>query len=290
MPGAMLRPIRGNTESVQNDSVTGAVPRQAAGRGFSLIELLVVVSVLAVLLAIGVPLLAKSRERARVAADLSQLSQHAKIVGGVYFASSKDAFPWFTRPLPEPTVISCSAQSFSRAIRYFDSYNIWNVALADGFYDGLPWGRMFRSPTIPRSIVVNAGGPESPLTDYLYPCVFLGAPDQWRIRGYSSAPIHLRATRLTEVMFPAQKVLLWSAPDGVYGAELSSTNGAALNAAFVDGHASPLQSQSIRTEFAGDIIDQAFGDHFNRSPNSLLHTWHGVAGRDVGAGNPSDEE
>jgi|GEM_PF-420494 len=259
-------------------------------RAFSLLELLVVVLILGILLALGVPIFAKSRDRARVASDLSQLSQHARIIGGVYLSSSAEAFPWFARPVPEPTLVSCVAQSFSYPIRYFDSYNIWNVALADKFYDGLPWGRVFRSPTIPRSIVVNAGGPSSPVTDYLYPCVFLGAPDQWRLRGYTTAPTQLRATRVSEVAYPTEKVLLWTSSDGVYGSEMPRSPRAAFNAAFVDGHAASAPLSNLRLEFAGDIVNNDYGDHYARSLPSLLHTWHGVAGRDVGAGNPADEE
>jgi len=256
----------------------------------SILELFVVLAIVAILVALAAPAFVRLRERSRVALQLSLLSQHGAVVGGTYSSDFKDAYPCFARPTPHPTVIECKGVAYRDEIRYFDSFWTWNIALADRYYDGSPWGKKFRSP-LALSGHGGAGGPARSYTDFWYPCVFLGDPDHWRQKGYADPPAQLRGTHVSEVRHPSEKVLIRAAiPAGSF-VDFRLTG--EVHAAFVDGHATVVHPSKMRREFGGDGAPSDWNlwtPHPGRWVDGLFHTWHGIAGRDIGTGDPQEEE
>ncbi len=168
--------------------------RSSPSPGFSLVEVLVTISVIALLLTLMVPALRAVRKKGRESAILAGTRQHVSVLT-LYTHDFKDSHPWAGTPdadgrnfLPLPA----SSEVFPSY--YFQLSSTWTLLLA-GYYDGLWPHPSQRNPSGGR----GAG--------YQYSCAMLADPAYWHPVS-AGARRHLRATATHEVRYPDRKALL----------------------------------------------------------------------------------
>lgn len=245
--------------------------RGAVSRGFTLVELLLVIALIAVLVALTLPGLGGSREAAVRATGLSYLRSHVAIMAQ-YSSDYKDSFPYFTDPGATTTVIR-TARGDVVSLRYFEAFAFWNYALADGYYNGNPDDQSFY-PGRP-----IAGGP----TLLSYGCCFIADPGFWnpRTRTWTG---QFHPTRLSSVRHPSKKALLswfdttrFDIPNNIIDPSWQTLP---VGLGIVDGSARSIPLKDVVYGYQsgdGSILNSV---HLNDSPPAL-HTLDGIYGRDV---------
>jgi len=241
--------------------------------GFTLIETILVVIIIALLLFLIAPSLTGARTAARRTASLAQLRSHAAVFA-TYGIDWADSLPYFTDPGATKTIVRYG-RGGALALGFFEAHFAWNYPLADGYYDGQRHQGSFFVPTPWRG--------SSPFTDYYYPCAFIARPEYWRTPTRRDDGSQLRSTRFAEVHYPSRKSLLvarWpllemAEQSGVLGQPWHSTDFAA-----VDGSARSYQLSEIRPgEPTGDGSNAPGALHVVDFPPAM-HTWGGVQGWD----------
>jgi len=247
----------------------------ASTRGFTLVETILVVMLIAILVSLSLPSLARIRERGRTTVSLSNLAGHSAIAT-MYANDFKSLMPYATTPRPgEVSVVRCLSRRIAVRGNYFSMTGLWHIALADGYYDGNPWHKSLASP-----INYYRVGTDVPMlgSDYLYACSFLASPEYYNDTTHMLPPRQLRAVRIDEVLFPSAKfVFLDYASSGINSMSLIPTG-------FSDGHAAATTFQDDLMYQGGDSGDPnvfiPYGGHFpGKLP--LPHTVDGVRGRDT---------
>ncbi|GJQ30524.1 MAG: hypothetical protein HBSAPP03_24080 [Phycisphaerae bacterium] len=259
-PAMMLVMLRAN---VEKPNIIGANTR--GRRGFSMTEVLIVIVVIAALLAIAFPVIRHVRRSGRDSVTLNNLRQHA----GVFLLYSQDyreQFPYFTKPLPGDSTWIEDRDGRVWKVHYFSAYYMWPVVMSYGYYNATGSRDGFRSP-------FHVEVPDH-FWDYQYPCTFIADPAFWRPETRLMPPAQFRAIRLTDIAFPAFKVLmsddcLWHAsrrgsPQGAGGC--------------VDGHAEIIASHRMSPYYRPGETSFEYGRHV--SDNPLLHTLDGCSARD----------
>jgi len=270
----MLSSLRASWVPLSRGSVQGVALPGGAGsreRGFSLIEVLVVLAVIAVLVALAIPAIGYMRQRGRESVTLSNLRHHSTVFVS-YAHDYRDTLPYFTVPLPgESSPIQIPGGNVFYTF-YFEAYATWKFALSPGFYSGNPVHPTFRSPLQP------AGAAQ--FFDYTYPCTFLADEHYWRSETRTFPPYQLRPVKLGDVAFPDVKVVIsdeaaWNAP--VKARSRSGAGGC------IDGHAEFVSWGRMTPQYAiGDGVVSPFFDytrHFG-AYNAFLHTVGGASERD----------
>jgi hypothetical protein len=150
------------------------------------------------------------------------------------------------------------------------------VALVDSHYDG-KWNDLsLRSPfDRPTPFVYTGYG-------YVYPCVFIAAPEYWDRTTRMLPPTQLRGTKVSDVLYPDLKALLVDDSSRYVAWNENSKQGVVT--AQVDGRATA-------TRLSGILPGYQDADGFNLPPyleahagggiSDLLHTQQGVRGRDI---------
>lgn len=260
--------------------LAGRKPRRSTGvittmrtptsecRGFTLIEVLVVVALVGLLIGLLAPSIGGVKDKARVANTLANLRSHASIFTA-YSGDFRDTMPAATYPTGL-SIIRCPSQGIAVKAKYFDMARLWQIALADGYYNGDPSSMSFRSPLNPYSKGVG----RLIETDYWYACSFLASPEFYNETTRALLPQQLRAVRLGEVVFPGAKSLLaeyalsWGPPGAAW-------------TAYTDGHADESTVVTELTHKSGDGAQSYdYNGHFPADSYPLLHTENGVRGRD----------
>ena len=244
--------------------------------GWSLIELLVALSIITLLLAMMMAGLRAARERARDGLSAGYLRAHAQAMT-VYTNDHRAFYPYFT----EPGFLSkkLTGGGTERWVSYFDAHRTWHIALADDYYQGT-----VRDPSFfPPQYREDGGGFWPVETGYHYACAFIADPAYWN--PYTRmGPSQYRATRISEVRFPSLKALLvesWPFVERV--GEPGGMRKYPLPAAMCDGSARALTMNEQRNGYErGDGVqfDRDGAVHFTDWPR-LLHAIDGVRGRDV---------
>ncbi len=238
--------------------------------GFTIIEVLVGVAVIAVLLAVSTVSLRHARGAARLAASLANIQSNAQAFH-LYSGDFSDVLPYFTHGFANGATLTGGGSAIG-GVRYFDAHQTWPIALADGYFNGSAALRVFRTPRVadglPRVLIQP---------DYLYGCVFIASAEFWN-PSTRTGPSQFGATRLNEVVYPDSKALLSEDPSRLPTAESSL-----LVTSFCDGAARPTPRAQWNNGYERGDGPQFMADgavHFSASPWPL-HTVDGVRGRDV---------
>lgn len=256
------------------------IPAEGA-RGFTIIELIVVVMITALLVTLLAPSLRGMRDRARQAVSLSNLRSNAQIFAA-YSGDFADILPYFTDPAATATVIRCERASV--VAPYFGAHNTWNIALADGYYGGDYLSPVLFAPGYGPEAVHGTG----PLTSYWYPCVFLAHPDYWSERTRRPGRSQWRPSRFADVTYPSKKVVLFAFFPYVQGLHTGFvTKRDTSEIALIDASARPVRIAELAP-------GHPYGDGFPDPPNPTglgwghplswpkpMHTLGGIRARDV---------
>lgn len=215
---------------------------------FTLVEVLVVITVIALLIAISIPALAGARVAAREAVSLSNMRQSA-IAMHTYTAAHDSTYPYFeagtwllTTPLGDIPISAIHPG-------HYDLSLYWPTLM----HDLLPWHQHFESWVGPGSWEGRpwdrngfAGGSAS----YHLTRSFLSRPEAWDPGVTDDAPFR-RPVRLADVHHPSSKVML-------YDQDLTQRDSLKIKdrdpdrrpAAFPDGHAAQKRRSKARAPAA----------------------------------------
>lgn len=232
----------------------------APRRGFTLIELIVVVAVIGIVLSIALPTLGRAREGARVATSMKQSSQLFAAVS-VYANDHRGLVP--TPPAKWPGLY------FSFAV-----FGDWDSLLhQNGYVDQVLYSPYYGRPIYAR---------------YSMSCSLLAQPDYWLESSHFFNPLHLRTpVKLDRVRFPSRKIALHdrAAVEAKYA---GLYRGPRVIAAFVDGHAAATDDvkggHTFAEAFFGHYADVLGVYHYDDRDRAGQHTWNGVYGWDVEGG------
>lgn len=272
--GAYL--VTGGTPGARARTAPADAPGRetACGRGFTVLELVLLVAMVAVLMALLAPQLSGARDRARMVATEALLRQHAQVMKG-YSTDYRGYFPYMVNANVSLTVLRSEIAGARVACRYFDAFTRWHVALADAYYNGQIGASLFLEPArgaLGDGPVLNTG--------FIYPCVFLAAPEYWDPTTRTAGIGQLGAVRDAQVLYPADKALISTDTHSWAGGPLRRMDTAA---AFVDGHAEVRKADELLDGYSERFNPERWGGHTTGSAigsTPLIHTVRGVRGRD----------
>jgi len=246
--------------------------RSQSLRGFTLIEALLVIAVIGLLVTLATPLIYASRESGRRTRAMADLRGHAAVFS-LYMSDNRDLFPYVTDPRGDFSVVRCRSAGLAFETPYFWACYVWNIALADDYYESSIYSPSFRSPWESRPNWILA-------SSYWYPCVFIADPSFWKQETRQDNRSQLVATRGAQVLFPSHKVILF------VGGQISSLEERMptllVPTSFVDGSASLVRGNELTPQYNPwpDGRDLRLTIHAI-SDEPFLHTIDGVRGRDV---------
>lgn len=204
--------------------------RQTGPRGFSLIELLVSIGVIAVLIAIVLPALLGARTRAEAIVTFSNLRQLAMTMDS--YTEAYGAYPWAP---PDSWFRVGPPGDDGVMVRpgYWDLDIYWAALM----HDIAPWREHFRTWIGP-GVVEDEERPwrRSPgagLVSYALCHPFFARPQVW-MPGTTEHDDLWKPVRPHEVRFPSTKAMMWDREASHLPADADRDRRAIL---FVDGHA-----------------------------------------------------
>jgi type II secretory pathway pseudopilin PulG len=231
------------------------------------VESLLTLAFVAILTALLLPSLGRTREVAREAASLSNLRQHA-LVFELYSTDYEGAYPCVLSQDCEERPATIGGVPMV-VLGYFSQYQLWSLALANAYYGTSVLGSPFRSPRRAAQLepAWTGGG-------YWYSSAFLADPRYWRYASRTGRE-QWRATRNDEVSYPSRKCLHWEA---VFGENDWRNERHLLG--FVDGSARKFEPASILPQYSFGTCDQGCHGGPTRGLPGLA-TIDGVRVRDV---------
>jgi len=105
--------------------------RRRKARAFTLIELLVVVAIIALLIAILLPSLARAREQARISKCLANL-RGLMVTTNIYFNENRDTFPFISRVIMQQGKLTAPISPWAYGGKKTDDY--WKTVSGGDFY------------------------------------------------------------------------------------------------------------------------------------------------------------
>jgi prepilin-type N-terminal cleavage/methylation domain-containing protein len=177
-------------------------PQRYRSRAFSLIEMLVVVTIVAILIGLLLPALAGARRQARQSSSLGNLRTIGQVLDQ-YIGAYAEAFPFTSRETSHPIPCAPGGDVYVWPVWTLDRQ--WVVVI----HEIAPWleyREVFLSPGHQRDLDDRSrcGLPPS----YVYSNSFVARPELWSGSADRNEAL-IRATRLADVSFPAQKVVFW---------------------------------------------------------------------------------
>ncbi|MFO0860518.1 MAG: prepilin-type N-terminal cleavage/methylation domain-containing protein [Phycisphaerales bacterium] len=233
----------------------------SSARGFSLIELLLVILIIAVLISLLAPSLKQVKDRAERVAAFSRFAGLGK--GFIaYTADFKDTWPYLTDPNATWTILR--APHIDMGVEYWDIYCWWHVPLSELVYK-LPWTDV--------SFRQNRRELPGP-TPFWYSSAFLADP-RFFVPSSRVGRNQWRATRVDEVLFPSRKALLVNGGAWDDGKKSSSP----LPMVFADASAAEVPSNATLGWNPNGTGSWDPGGGFF-APIAGMTTLEGVRGRD----------
>lgn len=240
--------------------------------GFSLLEAIVVVAVLAILLALALPAMQSVRRVSSWTVSKMRLGENAKLLNA-YAAAHADAFPVsFLTPRGEVRSTTRAAKP-----RYFEQSLFWHWPVA-AFAGLSPISASFRSGAFGGDSISK----DAPAyTDFAASCAFLADAQYWS-DATRVGPAQWRGQRLSDVRDPSLKIMLLDFS--------LHREGPVIDAAGPERSLLALVDASVREALRTQIRD---GYRWGDGPTSLqgvfhpadiprgTHTVNGVAGRDL---------
>lgn len=246
--------------------------------GFTLIEVLVSIAVVAVILTLAVPVFRHARAAARNTKSLSNIAQHAKVFH-VYAADWKDAWPNPVRPDGTwggeklgPVGRSMKEDSGFATMPYFLQSRAWSHLLADAYYNSSPAQDVFYPPGYGE--IVAQYDPEAQwrgdFSPYYYSCTFYTDPAFWRPETRTGSDQY-RATRTDEVSFPSRKGVLGYHNEVEYLRAQSVGLLSRVEMGFADGSSRALKGEELASGYPGGAHGMPGAEHGEGT------TWHPAA-------------
>lgn len=282
MAGAGWLLIRGfGTKSTSNQTTSNppnslGAPKPGPARGFTILEVLVVVVIVGTLLAFLLPTLASTRAAARSSLSLSNLRQHAIAFTG-YATDARGAFPYFSDAASGETVFTRGGET--ARYPYFLAYENWHFVLADGLYGLSPSAEIFFPPTFRKE--PSEGVPWQ--TPYYWPCKFIAEPGYWNPATRREGRSQLRGNQIASLAFPDSNIMFisWWPLETRFVNVQSRGRSLATETCFGDGSASLVLLSDIGDGYpSGDGNAVPVVLHSNEWPPGL-HTIGGISGRDI---------
>lgn len=237
--------------------------------GFTLIETLLVVALVALLVALSVPALARVRVSAFQVASLANLRSNAAAFAE-YANDWDDALPQFAYPDATYTVLHTHGMTFE--IKYFFQSFTWPFVMADSYLNGSLASECLLYP--------GMAGRDDALapTYYYYSPTLITTPAFWD-QETRTGPDQWRCVRLGRVRFPAAKALLVEADPVAFLPTPAPPLHPARRAshrpamAFLDGHA-----ERFDDAVCGDVIPTGEGPYEQALFHIGIYGMHTVAG------------
>lgn len=171
--------------------------------GFSLIELLVIIGVIAVLIAILLPALAGASRSAKMMASASNLRQIGIVMET--YTQAERAYPTAVDDeFGEPSFYTYACPGVQIRIEHWQIVRQW-PAVVEPYAPWAEYREVFVAPSADRDDD-TCGWPSS----YIYSASFVARPATW-IEGTEPDPRLLGSVSPNEVVFPSAKALAWDA-------------------------------------------------------------------------------
>lgn len=177
--------------------------------GFTLVELLVVIGVIAVLLALFVPRFAKTRADVRFLTNLSAIRQASVMVVG-YTSDNRDFVPTvfppiYVNPAQGDPFIQVEVRGAKIGGAWFLNGSSFHLSLSP-----VPSYASVRAIEAPRRAgVVRVDGTETAkMSDFAIVDAFYADPDYWT-RDKQIGPPQWHAQKISDVAYPSQKAIMW---------------------------------------------------------------------------------
>ncbi len=209
LAGAILTPSTPSMPSTPSPSASSDISIEARrSPGFTIIEMMVCLTVLALFMAILVPTLSGLRERARSSKSLSHLRQHGVAMTG-YTSDFKGYLPAIGTPQDPSMTLSATGERIDVPI-FLIGAAYWNYPLLEaGYYPGKgPNDEVFfdagKHARIAESI--RLGSPAG-ANSFMQSCSTLAQPEYWNPLTRTGSQ-QWGATRLADVTLPSRKAML----------------------------------------------------------------------------------
>lgn len=243
---------------------------------FTIVELLSAIGVIAVLLAILLPALSRSRTRAAEFANIARLKQHVAAFAS-YNLDYDDFMPYYTSS-DGPVTLRWERISWELP-QYFCGANVWNMVLGPSYLGVGPDHEVF----YPIGYIqehFSSFGVRPFMTPFHFTRVYLADSVYWQNgvdRGWNEHWVQLRAG---ETLYPSKKGLL-ILDTAIIDIDEPPPETKAIG--FVDGSASDQRSDQLRPPvFDGPgIYDNSHCGNGTSHGRPVLHTVNGTAGRDI---------
>ena len=236
--------------------------------GFTLLEILLVIALVALLVSLTIPSLAKISLRSRETHMLSDLRSHTTVVGA-YANDFRDFFPCIADPEATHFVVDDGDQRV--LFPYFGMRIAWWTGLAESYYGRSGPSQIFYSRPL-------GSGFARP---YYYSDSCVARPEFWRPETRSQNG-QIGGTRVAEVVFPSNKSVYCGFPYlGGQGASLEQSRRSTAFVGLADGSAMSLAASMMIAGVKTGDGPESWPRSFAWTPEPGLFTLDGVRGRDL---------